>query len=232
MARSIVLQAGHQNIQSNCVAELRGGTGAPQEKDNNVRIRDRLSQILLTKKNSDGSQAFQLQLVDANFNCDPNVGKKDYDLFLSLHCESDTHGAGGGMISAPDPAYDDVNPESRRIASAITSVYFTESGITNMPAWITVNMTKYYMWSELSSKTPCVLLEMGVAQNAHDKVILSDTDRVANAIARGICKAFNVPFDSSPTPTPQPDYKALYEKLLEVNKQLITKIENAKKALI
>lgn len=197
--KSIILQSGHQNIQSNCIVNLRGGTGAPGEKDNNVRIRDRLSQILLTKKNLDGSQAFQLQLVDSNFNCAPNAGKTDYDLFLSLHCEADVHSADGGMISPPDQSVDLAYKESKRISDAIAREYFNHAGITERPTWISDNMKFYYMWSVLSPKTPCVLLEMGVAQNAHDKVILADTDRVANAIARGICRAFEINFDSQPT---------------------------------
>jgi metal-dependent amidase/aminoacylase/carboxypeptidase family protein len=44
---------------------------------------------------------------------------------------------------------------------------------------------------------------MGESIDPHDKVILADTDRVSNAIARGICKAFNVNFDI-PVPSPVP----------------------------
>jgi len=201
----ICLQAGHQNIKNNCDPGLRGSTGAPGEVEMTVRVRDRLGQILLSKKNPDGSDAFMVQLVDACFNCDPNAGKTDFAFFLAIHGEADVHGKDGGMISAPDPSYDDVNPESRRIADAIRSEYFKNAGIVERPEWVSVNMTKYYMWRALSSKTPCALLECGVVQNAHDKVILADTDRVANAIARGICKAFNVSFDA-PVPKPEPTY--------------------------
>lgn len=56
------------------------------------------------------------------------------------------------------------------------------------------------MWKFLSFKTPCVIIECGVGKDEHDSVILADTERVANAIVRGICKAFNVPFDN-PTPS-------------------------------
>lgn len=207
----ICLQAGHQNTKNQCIVSLRGSTGAPGEVENNIRIRDRLSQILLSKKNADGSDAFMIQLVDSCFNCDPKSDDTDFDFFLSLHCESDTHkdsngnSMDGGMISPPDPSVDYAKAESKRICDAIASEYFNHAGITQRPGWITNNMTYYYMWASLSAKTPCGLLEMGVAQNPHDKVILADTDRVANAIARGICRAFNVPFDVvSPTPTPTP----------------------------
>lgn len=192
----IGIQAGHQNISQNIDPALRPGTGAPGEVQNNIRIRDRLGQILIAK-------GFQVQLDDANANSNSNTIDKDFDFYLALHCEADVHGRGGGFMTAPEPAYDDVNSESKRIIEAIKSEYFKNSGIEENESWITVAMTRYYMWRALSSKTPCGIVEMGVAQNAHDKVILADTERVATALARGICKAFDVPFDTA-NPTPPP----------------------------
>jgi hypothetical protein len=53
---------------------------------------------------------------------------------------------------------------------------------------------------------------MGESIDPHDKVILADTNRVANAIARGVCKAFNVNFDGTttvpPVVTPVKDWKS------------------------
>ena|SRR3990167_9412795 len=194
MAKLICLQSGHEGVTS-------GATGALGEKELNVRIRNRLSEILISK-------GFQLQLVNANpTNAEIN---KDFDLFLALHGDANIYGTGGGCITAPDLNYDDNWNESNRISKDIESLYFKESGIVNHPERINVNMTRYYMWSRLTSKTACVILEMGVVQDAHDKVILADTDRVCNAIARGVCKAFSVPFDqTAPIPPPE-DWKAKY----------------------
>lgn len=205
----IGLQAGHQNIEQNCYIPLRTGTGAPGEKDFTVRVRDRLGQILISK-------GFQVQLDDANANCNPSTTSKDFDFYLAIHYEANTHGHGGGFMTAPDPSFDAANAESKRVIETLKSEYFKNTGIEEHEEWITLAMTQYYMWGALSAKTPCGIIECGVGQDAHDKVILADTDRVANAIARGLCKAFNVPFDVFiPTP-PAVDYKQLALSIKEI----------------
>lgn len=208
----ICLQAGHEGVTS-------GATGAPGEQELNKRIRNRLSEILIGK-------GFQLYLVDAN----PPQSQinQDFDLFLALHGDANIYGTGGGVISYIADYIDsspESNAESKRIKEAIESEYFSRSGIVNHPERNNRNMTEYYMWGRLSAKTPCVILEMGVVQDAHDKVILADTERVATAIARGICKAFNVAYDA---PIPEPpsqceiDLKAAKEKIAELETVIST----------
>jgi len=215
--KSICIQAGHQNTQSNCDPAIAKSTGAPGEVQFTVRVRDMLSQILLSKKNTDGSQAFTIQLVDANFNCDPNVGKKDYDLFLALHYDADVYNAPGGFADFPEPSTDAATLESQRIVKFIEQVYFTNAGIDNHEERRNANTKYYYMWKFLSARTPCAILECGVGQNAHDKVILADPMIVPNAIARSICNAFNVPFDTiSPTPTPDPKDQQISDLKLQL----------------
>jgi len=220
MAKLICLQAGHENISNNCVASLRSGTGAPGEKDFTVRIRNRLSQILQSK-------GFQIQLVDANFNCDPQVDK-DFDLFLAIHYDAAIYGTGGGFADFPEPSTDDATIESQRITDVIASEYFSgNTGIAYHPERRNKNSKFYYMWKFLSSKTPCVLLECGVGLDAHDSVILADTERVVNGIARGICKAFNVPFDVTP---PVDLCLSVKAELTTANKTIESlKIENSNK---
>lgn len=191
--KSLLLQAGHQLVST-------GATGAPGEQELNVRIRDRLCAILLTKKDSSGNSAFTVQLIAAY----PNQSdiNKDYDLALALHGDANIYGTGGGFVDYPSADVDMVNTESNRIHQCIEDVYFPETGIINHPERSNANTKYYYLWSQLSAKTPCVIMEMGVVQDAHDKVILADTDRVANGIAKGICKAFNVPWEYQPLPPP------------------------------
>ena len=94
----VLIQAGHQNITT-------GATGAPEEGPNNIRIRDRLSQVLIAK-------GFQVYLCDANFADYVNT----YQLALALHCDSNYPGdEGGGFVDYPDPSVDSVNAESKRI---------------------------------------------------------------------------------------------------------------------
>lgn len=180
-----MLQAGHAGVTS-------GATGAPGEQELNIRIRNRLSEILISK-------GFQLYLVDAN--PPQNQLNQDFDLFLALHGDANVYGTGGGFVDHPKPSTDAATLESQRIDKEIESEYFSRTGIVNHPERSNVNTTLYYMWSKLSAKTPCVIIEMGVVQDAHDKVILADTERVASGIARGICKAFNVPYDAPQPPS-------------------------------
>lgn len=183
MSKFICLQAGHEGRTS-------GAVGAPGEIELNVRIRNRLSQILIDR-------GFMVQLVNA----DPTKAEyyKDFDLFLALHGDADIYGIGGGVVAciAPPPfdSSEESNAESRRIRDVIASIYFKETGIVNHPERSNVNMTKYYMWSKLTPKTPCVIIEMGVVQDAHDKVLLANTELIASALGRAICKAFGVAYD-------------------------------------
>lgn len=195
----ILLQFGHLNATN-------GQTGAPEEQSNNIRIGNRLSQILISK-------GFQLFLADANYS-----SSEHFDLALALHCDSNYAGnEGGGFVACADPSVDSVWTESDRIRDAIDSLYFDHTGIRRVQSRENPNTLYYYWWYNLSLDTPCVLIEMGESIDPHDKVILADTDRVANAIARGVCKAFQVNFDGTvvvpPVVTPAKDWKPYLVKI-------------------
>jgi N-acetylmuramoyl-L-alanine amidase len=202
----IALQAGHEGRTS-------GATGAPGEIELTVRIRNRLSQILISK-------GFQVYL----FNADPPAAQLNqvFNLFLSLHGDANVYGTGGGFADYPEPSVDKATAESQRICRFINDSYFSETGIRYVNR-SNKNTRYYYMWKMLSARTPCVLLEMGVVQDAHDKVLLANTELIANAIARAVSRAFDVPFD---IPIPQPDYKA---QIASLNKQ-ITDLKNSLEA--
>lgn len=225
----ICLQAGHEGRTS-------GSIGAPGEQELNIRIRNRVFEILISK-------GFDIQKVKADPL--PSEINKDFDLFLSIHGDANVYGTGGGFVDFPEPSTDVATQESQRIAKTITEEYFKHSEMVNHPERSNRNTRFYYMWSKLSAKTPCVIIELGVVQDAHDRVLLADTERIASAVSRGVCKAFNVPFDTVPTqpvitmstPIPQINgwevQKIISE--LEAKDQEITtlrsKIENGKAAL-
>jgi len=211
MAKKVVLQAGH-------IGRTSGNVGAPGEQELNKRITDRLASILRGK-------GFEIKQTDAYADSDTDITKVDWDLFLALHGDADIYGTGGGMVDFPEPASDGATAESQRIAKCITEEYFKHSEIVNHPERSNANTRFYYVWDNLTSKTPCVIVEMGVVQDAHDKVLLGDTDRIANALARGVCKAFGVAFDPPPPIPPEPpivvpeppsEVTALREKLFTV----------------
>jgi N-acetylmuramoyl-L-alanine amidase len=183
--KTILIQAGHEGRTS-------GATGAPGEIETNVRIRNRLAELLISK-------GIQVQLVNA----DPPQDQlnKDFDLFLSLHCDADyPNDNGSGFADFPEPSTDGATLESQRICKIINDVYFPETKI-NYVSHSNVNTKYYYMWRLMSAKTPCVLVEMGQAKDPHDSVLLGNTDLIAGALSKAICEAFGIT-SNIPTPTP------------------------------
>lgn len=190
MPIKICLQAGHEGRTS-------GSTGAPGEVELNVRVRNRLSELLIER-------GFQLYLVNADPK--PNEINQDFDLFLALHGDMDyANDNGGGFADYPEPSTDGATAESQRICKVINETYFPETKIVYKNR-SNANTRYYYMWKRMSLKTPCVLIEMGQVQDPHDRVLLANTELIAGALKKSICKAFNVPeVDVPPTPEPEPD---------------------------
>jgi hypothetical protein len=181
----VCIQAGHLNIKTNCDTSLRTGTGAGGEAEVNTAVRDALEPLL-------SSKGVAVKLVDANFNCDPTSDDVDYNLFLSLHCDMDYPGdMGSGFCDFPEPSTDGATTESQRIAKAIQGSFFPTVGIA-IKSRSNANTRYYYMWSHLSAKTPCVIIEMGQVKDAHDSVILQNTQKTALALSNAILLALGI----------------------------------------
>lgn len=190
--QKILIVAGHQNIKYNSITALHGNTGTVGELEINVRVADRLSSLLRNR-------GFEVVQSDANANDNPAITGTDFNLALALHCDMDVaNDQGGGMVGSGDKSVDAMWQESLRIKGVLDEVYFSETKIVNKKI-VTAGMKFYYMWQYLSSKTPCVLIEMGQAKDPHDSVLLGNTDLIAGAIYKSICKAFNV---EEPLPIP------------------------------
>ncbi len=209
----ILVIAGHQNIKNNSIVSLRGNTGTAGELEINVRIADRLSFLLRQR-------GFEVTQSDANANDNPTIKATDYNLAIALHCDMDVQNdQGGGMVGSGDKSVDAMWQESLRIKGALDEVYFSETKIVNKKI-VTNGMKFYYMWQYLTSKTPCVLIEMGQAKDPHDSVLLGNTELIAGAISKSICKAFNVPEVPVVTPEPPVDLKPVVDKLTKENEDL------------
>ena len=181
----IIIQSGHKNIRNNCDVALRSGTGAGGEVEVNIAVADATASLLRAK-------GVETLVVDANFNCDPTSADKDYQLFLSLHCDMDyANDQGSGFCDFPEPSTDGATLESQRIAKEIQNSFFPAVGI-NIKSRSNANTRYYYMWKFLSSKTPCVLIEMGQVKDPHDSPILLNTPKVAQALANAILSALKV----------------------------------------
>lgn len=206
---SICLQSGHWNTNT-------GQTGAPREQERTIAIGKRLTDLLR-------ANGYEVYHTDARADVNPAVTNRDWNLFLSLHCDANYPGnEGGGFADFPEPSTDFATKESQRIQKVFADNYFKDSGIRNVPSRSNANTRFYYMWSALSAKTPCVILEMGESIDPHDTVILDDTERQAKIILSVIKKA--LPTGTTPTPDPVPpttDYKKKYED--EVNAHTATK---------
>ena len=181
----IIIQSGHKNIRNNCDVALRSGTGAGGEVEVNIAVADATASLLRAK-------GVETLVVDANFNCDPTSADKDYQLFLSLHCDMDyANDQGSGFCDYPEPSTDGATLESQRIAKEIQNSFFPAVGI-NIKSRSNANTRYYYMWQALSAKTPCVIIEMGQVKDPHDSVILLNTQKVAQALCNAILSALKV----------------------------------------
>jgi hypothetical protein len=215
--KKICLQSGHYNA----------GGGAPNELVTNKRITDRVSTVLRAR-------GFEVYQTDSNGDHDPKVTSTDWDLFLALHCDMDYPGDNGsGFSDFPEPKTDGATTESQRIVKVINDNYFKETGIV-YKNHSNGNTRYYYMWASLTGKTPCALLEMGQSVDPHDSILLANTDLIANAIGRCICKAFNMPFDLTPPPvTPPTDpHLAEIEALRTQLKATGDQLEEAKRTIV
>jgi hypothetical protein len=175
--KKIILQAGHFGRTS-------GSTGAPGEADFNWDVCNRVSSEL--------QKYLEVKIVKA----DPIVAeiKGDWDCFLAIHYDADIYGKGGYFVDFADPSIDGATRESQRIAGILNEAYGTETGIVCHPERSNVNTRKYYMWSKLSAKTPCVLIECGVGQHKPDdyEVLFNQREKVVKGIVKGILKAFSI----------------------------------------
>jgi hypothetical protein len=192
----ICLQAGHINIIYNSILSLRGGTGAPNEQVHNLAITNKTCELLRER-------GFEVKQTDANANDDSSITGTDWDMFLAIHCDSDS-ASNGGFTDYPEPSTDGATAKSQDLANKIADKYFPESGITRRDdrRQKSPDVMYYYMWQYLSNKTPCVLIELGESVDVKDSVILNDVERCAKALTRGICNAFGVAYDITPTVPP------------------------------
>lgn len=222
--KKVVIQAGHINVKNNSIVALRSSTGAPGEQELNLRIANRLAAYLRER-------GIEVKQTDANANDDSSITSKDWDLFLAIHGDADYVGdAGGGFADYPEPITDKVTNKSQTICSLINQSYFPEVKI-NYTNHSNKNTRYYYMWKYLSANTPCVLIELGQVQDPHDKVLLANTELIANALGTAICIALGVNPIVTPIGDPplsiNPEVEALKKEIEEL-KMIVESAQNDK----
>lgn len=192
----IIVQAGHENIASNCDPALRKETGAPGEEQINVVIAEQVVQKLQ-------SLGVQVQQVDANFNCDPAV-TQPYDAVIALHCQSDPPAESGWDVGVGDPARDGAAAESARLALNIAAWYEAATGLPRRD-WCrnNPNVQDYYLFNSLASSTPFCLIEMINVKIDYDYYVLN-TYRMVDGLVNGILGFLGRQTIAIPTSPPEP----------------------------
>jgi hypothetical protein len=176
----IVIQAGHLNIENNCDPLLRTATGAPGEATWTPRIADRIVEILTV-------HGVEARKVDANFNCDANVGS-DYAAVVAIHYRGNSPTASGFFVGPGDPAEDKAAGLSASLAEAVKAAYSEETGLTFRPEWNSQSIIHNYVFEKLSAHSPSCLLEAGVGWGPDRDFIHSaeGMESISRAIARGV----------------------------------------------
>lgn len=219
----ICLQAGHENAGSG------RSKGAPGEVEFNIDVRNRVATMLRER-------GFEVATADSNSDKDSKITLPDWGLFLAIHYDADVYNDSGGFVDYPEPSTDGATQESQRIATALSDDYFRITRIKNKPNRSNANTRYYYMWSSLSKNTPCVLIECGVGWRVPDdhKLFTYEREKVFEGITRGVCRAFNVPYEITPPEPEIPCDDRVKEAIIaaEKNRDEIwqSDLESAKKA--
>jgi hypothetical protein len=177
---TVVIQAGHENINANCDPARHGETGAPGEIEWTPQVAD----LIVARLHAANVAA---RHVDANFNCASDV-HHDYEAVVAVHYQSDPPHVSGFFCGVGDPSQDGNAAGSHRLQQAITDAYRTATGLVVRPEWNNDNITGYYLFASLSGPTPFALIECGTgAPGAPDHDLLhGQVDKVAGGIAEGI----------------------------------------------
>ena len=188
MFKKILLGAGHEGRTS-------GATGSPNEMSFNVDICNKVADKLRLR-------GFEVKRINADPKPEDIAG--DWDLALFCHYDADIYGTGGGFVDFPEPSTDGATKESQRIAYLLRQEYFGTTGIVNHPERSNVNTRYYYMWKRISSKTPCVIIECGVGMHIPDdhQILHFNRPLIVEGLVKGICLAFNVPYEVVIAPEP------------------------------
>lgn len=181
----LLLQAGH-------AGRTTGSTGAPGEQAFNIDVANKVANQLK-------SLGVEVRVVEAEPMNTEISG--DWDCFLAIHYDADIYNTGGYFVDFADPSLDSATIESQRITGILNRIYGQETGIVYHPERSNINTKQYYMWSRLSAKTPCVLIECGVGQHHPDdfEVLFNHREKVINGIVKGLANALNIPLEAPQT---------------------------------
>lgn len=151
---TVLIQAGHQNIEQNCNWGLRGQTGANGE-------RAYVSEIAAIVCGALAANGVAVQGIDANANCNGQITGRDWEAVVALHC--DGRSASGFAVGVGNPTTDGAKEASASLAAALRSAYATATALNDLSSEYVndENITEYYLFNALSQATPFALVELG-----------------------------------------------------------------------
>ena len=173
----IVIQAGHLNIQENCIWALREQPGEPGEAQATQSVAQRLAAALSAR-----GQA--VLVADANFNC-LEAARRTYDAVVSLHC-----GLPGVGVGHPDQ--DSAAERSAQLRDALAHHYAQASSQAvndNVPDAI-----DHYLFQALAPEVPFALVELGDVEYVQEH-----EDQVVQGLYLGLLDFLQIP-EHEPTP--------------------------------
>lgn len=175
----ICIQAGHKGV-------LTGATGASGERDWTTRV----VSLLADNLRGTGVEVYE---TGALADTDEKVTGTDWDLFLAVHYDADIYNDRGGFCDYPDESTDQVYERSKYLSDKIEQVFFGKTGIPVHDERSNANTKFYYMWSALSAKTPCVLIECGVGnRKPEDYEILRNYELIVDSLTEAIHVALGI----------------------------------------
>lgn len=183
---TVLIQAGHQNIASNCDWGLRGETGAPGEVEY-------VSQVAAIVCGALAANGVSVQGVDANANCNGQVTGRDYAAVVALHC--DGRDTSGFAVGVGNPTEDGAAEASQKLETSLRSAYAAANpSLPDLSAEFVndPNISEYYLFTVLTPATPFALIELGAiaaldGSGGPDKLYLtSEQHNVANGVVRGV----------------------------------------------
>jgi hypothetical protein len=185
---TVLIQAGHEHIQSNCEAGLRPGTGAHDEIIWTPDVAERVTHLL----QAHGVSAFH---ADANANCDAQIRATNFEAAVAIHYQSDPPHESGYFCGVGAPAQDGAADRSWALCLAVREEYEAATHLQPRGNWDSENITYYYLFEALSPATPFALIECGTgAPGAPDHDYLwGHKDDVARGIANGVLKFLGKP---------------------------------------
>ena len=144
------------------------------EADVNANVAQRVGLVLT-------GLGFQVDLLQE---FDPRLAGYRADVLVSIHADScEVPGASGFKVAR---VTDSAIPEAEdRLVACLYQEYETRTGLPRHPSSITDNMTDYHAFSEIDSRTPGAIIEMGFLGD--DRALLVDEpELLARGIAAGV----------------------------------------------